>query len=59
MKCVRCGSNFLREEQDHYGKYIVCLTCGWTDNGIGLRGVGCSSTQMTDRQSKPSVRTRK
>ena len=35
MKCPRCNSNFLRTEHDRYGAYALCLTCGWTDNGIG------------------------
>lgn len=37
MRCVRCGSTVLREERDRFGAYIVCLTCGWTDNGIRVR----------------------
>ena len=37
MKCPRCSSSFTRTEYDRYGRYDLCLTCGWTDNGIGQR----------------------
>ena len=37
MKCPRCSSNCTRREWDRYGEYVLCLRCGWTDNGIGLR----------------------
>ena len=34
MKCPRCCSNVMREEKDRYGVYMMCLECGWTDNGM-------------------------
>ena len=37
MKCPRCRSSCVRTEFDRYGTYDLCLQCGWTDNGIGLR----------------------
>ena len=33
--CPRCRSSLIRTETDRWGKYVLCLECGWTDNGVG------------------------
>jgi len=35
MRCPRCGSSCTRIEWDRWGKYVLCLECGCTDNGVG------------------------
>ena len=36
-KCPRCFRRMVKRDFDLYGHYALCIGCGWTDNGIGLR----------------------